>query len=96
MCGVGSEEDSSDAEGGCAALMDAVGSDAEEFVGARLGVAWKHAFVFGGLVGDYLFGGKGCVFAVGDAPEAVGGDFCGPGNGNVSSHSYIYCFLFRL
>lgn len=79
MGGVGGEEDSTYAEGGRASLVDPVRSNVEEFVGARFGIARKHAFVFGGLVGDYLFWGEGCVFAVGDTPEAVRGDFCGPG-----------------
>ena len=79
MRGVGGEKDSTYAEGGRAALVDPVGSDVEEFVGAGFRVAWEHAFVFGGLVGDYLFGGEVCVFAVGDAPETISSDFCGPG-----------------
>lgn len=78
MCGVGGEEDAADAEGGCAALVDAVGSYVEEGVGVWFWVTGEHAFVFGGLVGDYLFWGEGGVFAVGDTPEAVGGDFGGP------------------
>ncbi len=40
-------------------------------------MAREHALIFGGLVREDFGGGEGGGFAVGDAPEAVGGDFGG-------------------
>lgn len=44
--------------------MDSVGADVEEFVVAWFRVPGEHALVFGGLVGDYLFGCEFCVFSI--------------------------------
>jgi len=58
-------------------LVDAVRAHVEQFIVARFGVAGEHVFVLCGLVCDDFFRCEFGVFAVGDAPEAVGGDFCG-------------------
>lgn len=57
--------------------MNSIRIDVEEFVIPRLWVPGKHTLVLGWLVGYYLFRSEFCVFAIRDAPETVGGDFCG-------------------